>query len=1356
MLNKKNVCAMALGLISLSAVSKAQDTLPPIKNGIAPSSVEETWAGFDPRKEPLDVEVLEEWEEDGVVVKVIRFRVGTFKGETAMLAAVYGYPKGAENLPGLVQIHGGGQSAQSSFVVKDAKNGYATLSIAWAGRINATHYKVTNKEKETFWTGDRSHPDYRVTTDWGAMDAYHHHCRFKGNNFVQNPPSESTVDAIPSPRNSGWFLATMGARRAITFLEQQAQVDGDRIGVYGMSMGGKLTVLTAGADSRIKAAAPACGGISDLSSGRALPGVADDSYLERITCPTILMTPSNDFHSKVQDVPAAVASLKTKDWRVVSSPNRNHGDSAAYSVGTTLWFNQHLKGEFKMPATPTIQVSLKNDTRTPMVKVNTDASMDIRVVDVYYTQDGLNKPVDKFWSLAKPVKIGSATLFELPLSSTEKPLWIYADVEYNLGQTVEGVGYSGEAVKTDTFHLASVVQMIDATTVKSAGLIATVDESTLNEDFESYTAGDTLTKVFPWFAFDEGIICSEDPVGTHGKVIEIQDSPEFQHGWQPLLSVNTARAAFLGTEKWKLSVDMRQDATAPIPMILEFRTADQAKRFAPVSVDTSGNISTRGQASVKLCQVEPGIWWTFEVIYDLNDAAHYQIKIIAVDGTVLANQTIPIRPDMGAVNWIGFIPHGTTKGSFYIDNVNLEAIDVQLEALGGSSLIKNGSFETPNISSKFKPCDPNSSALSGWTISGKGVVLVDGFDNFGKWPAPAKAASGDQFLQLQTHHGGAGTISQDFTTTPGEAYVLKFDYSGIHPGNRTTALTYTISDAATKEIQLNITNNQLPWQTETFEFVAATGATTLSFTGEMVGGFWGASIDNVRVEVAQAETTAQPNIVVYMIDDLGWNQISAGQATMGTHSGVFQTPHLEALAKAGLSFTHAYMQPNCAPSRAAILTGQYPARVNNDVYVVGHLNRNRAPGITQKEAKFKGPEQSEDVAAEAVTIAEALQANGYATAHIGKYHVGGHQGDSTLPENQGFDINVGGFHQGHQPVCFAQEVEGVWKFPKLGRGDFDPFAEPYTNAYVEQYGIATEQIGKPKHVCDALADAMEVTVRSLSSQAQPFYLQLHAYAVHGPVKARPDLKSAAQQRLTKAQQKQAELAGFIAGMDQTLGRLMDVLADPNGDGDTSDSIVHHTLVLFTSDNGGTHFDNLPLRGVKGMFTEGGLRVPLIAHWPGVIPANTNSDHMVHAVDFYPTFLDLAGKQWQPSTDVHPLDGESFADVLLRPHTERTRAPIFYLFPGYMDARAQPCVVAIDEIGGQRYKLLYFYEADSWELYNLSDDMAEAKNLIQQHSKVASGLSKKMTAWLMQQHPTWKPKYPFDKQSGQSVRPPLFQ
>ena len=500
----------------------------------------------------------------------------------------------------------------------------------------------------------------------------------------------------------------------------------------------------------------------------------------------------------------------------------------------------------------------------------------------------------------------------------------------------------------------------------------------------------------------------------------------------------------------------------------------------------------------------------------------------------------------------------------------------------------------------------------------------------------------------------------------------------------------------------------------------------------------------------------QPNLIVYMIDDLGWNQISAKQVTMGTHTGSFITPHIERIANRGLSFTHAYTQPNCAPSRAAMLSGQYPARAHNGVYVVGNLNRNKKPGITKEEAQFKGPDQRQDVSSEAITIAEALRKNGYKTAHIGKYHVGGHSGDSTMPENQGFDVNIGGYTQGHQPVCFSKKIKDKWVFKGLGRGDFDRFGEPYTESYVQKHGIPKTQIGKPKHVCDALADAMEETVRSLAADPKPFYLQLHAYAVHGPVQARPDLKESALKKLGKENSKKANLAGFISGMDAVLGRLLLSLEDPNGDGDKSDGITKETLILFTSDNGGTHFDNLPLRGVKGMFTEGGIRVPLVAYWPGTIPSNTVTDRMVHGIDFYPTLVELAGNRWLPSPKMHPLDGESFAGILRKPDSKAKRSPLFYLFPGYMDARAQPCVVGMDEIEGKRYKLLYFYEANAWELYNLSEDLGEERNLIEKHPELAADLSRKIEGWLSQKHPTWKPKFPLAKKDGKPVLPEFLR
>ena len=503
-----------------------------------------------------------------------------------------------------------------------------------------------------------------------------------------------------------------------------------------------------------------------------------------------------------------------------------------------------------------------------------------------------------------------------------------------------------------------------------------------------------------------------------------------------------------------------------------------------------------------------------------------------------------------------------------------------------------------------------------------------------------------------------------------------------------------------------------------------------------------------------AAQPSRPNIIIYMVDDLGWNHISAQQPTMGTGVKFYRTPNIERLAKGGLSFTHCYAQPNCAPTRAAMLTGQYPARVNNDVYVVGSLNRYGRGGITKQAARFAGPNQSVDVADEVVTVAEALRKNGYATAHIGKYHVGGHGGDtSTLPENVGFDINIGGCQDGHQRTCFASQRRGKWAFKRVARGHLDKYAEPYSPAYLERRGLPMELEGKPKHICDAMGDALEDTIQQLSAGDKPFYIQFHTYAVHGPVKSRPDLKAQAAKRETSPGHSKAQYAGFISGVDENLGRLLAAIEDPNRDGDTSDSIAENTLVLFTSDNGGTHATNLPLRGKKGMFTEGGIRVPLIAYWKGVIPANTVTNRLVHSVDFYPTYLELAGRKWMPSEEDHPLDGESFASVLRDPAAKCPRKPIFFLFPGYLDVRAQPCVVAIDDLDGKRYKLHYFYERDQWELYCLSDDTGERNNIIAAKADIAAKLSRKINAWLGQNHPTWQPKYPLDKQTRKPVGPP---
>jgi hypothetical protein len=497
-----------------------KESLAPLVNGVAPRNSEELWAGYDPCAEPLDVEVLKEWEQDGVLLKVLRYRVGVFKGQKAMMAAVYGYPKGAAKIPGLVQIHGGGQFAQFEAVLTNAKRGYATISIAWAGRIAAPGYAVGPNQVKLFWDGKTTDPSYRLTTDWGAIDAYHAPCRYAQSNFILNPPSAHSIDPVASPRNSGWFPCTMAARRGLTFLEQQPEVDPEKLGVYGHSMGGKLSVLTAGIDKRVKAAAPSCGGVSDRSYPDAAyrATLSDDIYLKEITCPIVFLSPANDFHGRINDLPMAVKEIRSTEWRVTCAPHHNHQDTAEYEVATQLWFDQYLKGTFKLPATPQTELELNAEGGVPRLTIKPDATRPVLRVDVFYTQqgqiDGLNENSDntknRFWHHATTSKRGDLWVADLPLHSIQKPLWVYANVSYPLDPPVSGAGYYYRIYTSDRFNLSSLMHMATAEELKATDVKATLPPSLLIESFE----GDWEKE---WFNYKPG----EWTLNTH----KLHDDP---------------------------------------------------------------------------------------------------------------------------------------------------------------------------------------------------------------------------------------------------------------------------------------------------------------------------------------------------------------------------------------------------------------------------------------------------------------------------------------------------------------------------------------------------------------------------------------------------------------------------------------------------------------------------------------------------------------------------------------------------------------------------------------------------------------------------------------------------------------
>jgi len=492
-------------LMLSSFLGKADETLPALKDGKAPQTFEEQWAGYDPRKEPLEIEVLKEWEQDGVVLRVVRYRIGVFKGQKAMMAAVYGFPKGGTGLPGLVQIHGGGQYADYRAPLTNAKRGYATISLAWAGRISAPGYPVNNENIALFWAGKTNDPAYRVTTDWGALDAYHAPCRNEKNGFANVIPAPWTLDAVDSPRNNPWFLCVLGARRALTFLEQQPEVDPAKLGVYGHSMGGKITVMTAAADSRVKAAAPSCGGVSDRTSENPLyrAAINDNESLKRISCPIIFLSPANDFHGHIDDLQKALDEISSEEWRLTCAPHHNHQDTSEYQVAGPLWFDQCLKGTFQFPQMPDAALQLQTDNGVPSFTVNPDPSKKILSVDIYYTQQGkkegekedMTNTVNRFWHHADAKRSGQTWRAQLPLLSTDQPLWVYANVLYALDTPVSGAGYYYAPYTANQFCLSTRMMIARPEQLKAAGVKVTDRPSLVIETFEAQWSK-------AWFTYD--------------------------------------------------------------------------------------------------------------------------------------------------------------------------------------------------------------------------------------------------------------------------------------------------------------------------------------------------------------------------------------------------------------------------------------------------------------------------------------------------------------------------------------------------------------------------------------------------------------------------------------------------------------------------------------------------------------------------------------------------------------------------------------------------------------------------------------------------------------------------------------
>ena len=443
----------------------------------------------------------------------------------------------------------------------------------------------------------------------------------------------------------------------------------------------------------------------------------------------------------------------------------------------------------------------------------------------------------------------------------------------------------------------------------------------------------------------------------------------------------------------------------------------------------------------------------------------------------------------------------------------------------------------------------------------------------------------------------------------------------------------------------------------------------------------------------EIQANTRPNILLILADDLGW-------ADVGFNGGdLVETPHLDQLAREGLKFTQAYApSPVCSPTRAALLTGNAPARLNITIWSEGALQGPTNRLLLQAQSLHSLPHTE-------TTIATYLQGAGYLTALVGKWHLGdaGH-----FPETHGFDINIGGTHWGAPTTYF-------WPYRGTGR-----FGSEYR--YVPHL-----EFGKPgEYLTDRLtSEAIKVLSQTGTNS---FFLYLAHHSPHTPIEAKAeDIKYFTKKLRPGMQHQNPTYAAMIKNLDANIGRVLEHL-----------KLNHHdqnTIVIFTSDNGGyigidsrlkekiPVTDNFPLRSGKSTCYEGGLRIPLVIRWPGITKPGSVCHEPVLLTDIFPTLL--AATQI-PGPRTNTCDGIDLMPLLKNPNAKLKREYLYFHYPHYYHA---PPTTPVSAIRAGDWKLLRFYEDQHLELYNIREDISEKVDLAKQMPEKARELRDRLDSWL---------------------------
>lgn len=409
------------------------------------------------------------------------------------------------------------------------------------------------------------------------------------------------------------------------------------------------------------------------------------------------------------------------------------------------------------------------------------------------------------------------------------------------------------------------------------------------------------------------------------------------------------------------------------------------------------------------------------------------------------------------------------------------------------------------------------------------------------------------------------------------------------------------------------------------------------------------------------------NVIVILVDDYGWTDA----ACYG--SPLYETPNIDRLASQGMRFTNGYAACTvCSPTRASLLTGKYPARVRITDWIAGHQ---------RPWAKLRVPDFNLQLPHDEVTIAEALKPHGYASASIGKWHLGK---EPYYPESQGFDENIAGTDRGQPPRYFSP------------------------------YNISTLENGpEGEYLTDRMA--REASEFITENKDNPFFVYLPLFAVHTPIQGKPGYIEKYKEKIEPwMDQNDPAYAAMVNSVDDAVGVVMNTLED-NG-------LDQNTLIIFTGDNGGLipKTNNHPLRAGKGSPYEGGTRVPLIIKWPGRVKPGSVTDTPAISADFFPTIMDAVGV---PSPVKEGIDGVSLVPVLTESGS-LNRDTLFWHYPHYHPGGSTPH----SAIRKDDWKLIEFFEDGRMELYNLKQDIGESRNLAYEMPRKRDELHKALVEW----------------------------